>query len=184
MSLTVSKLAPSTGTDISLESGHVLEHEGKVIQTVTVRSDLRSTYSAPNSGDGTPVTPLRLTITPKRSDSWIWLRWTIFYEMHHDTVFLVHQDGSLIGYNSDRGNVRWSGILTPLYDNDYGSTPQNSTINWFVQAGSTASRYYDLAVRSSNANNRTLALNRPNGNAGSDSNEVGVSFGFAREIGG
>jgi hypothetical protein len=104
--------------------------------------------------------------------------------MHHDTVFLVQQDGSLIGYNTYRGNVRHSGILTPLYDNDYASTPQNSTINWFVRAGSTASRYYDLAVRSSSSSNFTLALNRNNNGTGGDSNEVGVSFGFAREISG
>jgi len=184
MTLTVNQLGPATGTDISLASGHRLQHEGKVIQTVTVRSDSRSTWSAPNSGNGTAVTALRLTITPTRSDSWIWLRWTIFYEMHHDSVFLVQENGNLIGFNTQRGNARWSGILTPLYDNDYSTTPQNSTINWFVRAGSTASRFYDLAVRSSSGGNYTLALNRCLNSAGTDGQEVGVSFGFAREIGG
>jgi hypothetical protein len=177
-------MAPATGSSIDLTAGTQLQHEGKVIQTVTVRSDARATFSSPNSGNGVPITNLRLTITPNRSDSWIWLRWTLFYEMYHDTVFLVQQDGSLIGFNTYRGNVRHSGILTPLYDNDYASTPQNSTINWFVRAGSTASRYYDLAVRSSSSGNYTLSLNRPNTSTGGDSNEVGVSYGFAREISG
>jgi hypothetical protein len=104
--------------------------------------------------------------------------------MHQDTVFLVQQNGSLIGYNTQRGNARWSGILTPLYDNDMNSTPQNSTINWFVRAGSTASRFYDLAIRSSQGSNFTFVLNRCLNNAGTDGQEVGVSFGFAREIGG
>jgi hypothetical protein len=184
MSLTVSNIEPATGDQISLATGHILQHEGKVIQTVFVRSDLRATYSASNSGNGTAVTPLRLTITPTRSDSWIWLRWTVFYEMHHDTVFLVQENGNLIGFNTYRGNARWSGILTPLYDNDYSTTPQNSTINWFVRAGSTTSRFYDLAVRSSSSGNYTLALNRCLNSAGTDGQEVGVSFGFAREIGG
>lgn len=184
MSLTLTSMAPATGSSIDLTAGTQLQHEGKVIQTVTVRSDARATFSAPNSGNGVPITNLRLTITPNRSDSWIWLRWTLFYEMHHDTVFLVQQDGNLIGFNTYRGNVRHSGILTPLYDNDYGTTPQNSTINWFVRAGSTVSRFYDLAVRSSSAGNYTLALNRPVNSTGADSNEVGVSFGFAREISG
>jgi len=184
MSLTTTSIAPASGSNINLVPGTELHHEGKVIQTITVRTDVRGTYSAPNSGNGVAITPLRLTITPKRSDSWIWLRWTIFYEMDHDTVFLAHQDGSLIGFNTYRGNVRHSGILTPLYDADYSTTPQNSTINWFVRAGSTSSRFYDLAVRSSNTGNYTLSLNRSLNSAGTDGQEVGVSFGFAREISG
>ena len=182
MILTTNNISPATGDEISLDAGTELHHEGRIIQTVIVRTDVRQTFSAPNSGNGTPVTPLRLTITPKRSDSWIWLRWTLHYEMHHDTVFLAQENGSLIGFNTYRGNVRWSGILTPLYDNDYGSTPQPSTINWFVRAGSTNSRFYDLAVRSSSTGNFTLALNRPVGSAGGDNNEVGISYGYAREI--
>jgi hypothetical protein len=102
--------------------------------------------------------------------------------MHHDTVFLVQQDGSLIGYNTDLGNNRWSGILTPLYDNDYSTTPQVSTINWFVVAGSTAARTYQLCVRSGGSGNHTFALNRSLNSAGTDGQEVGVSHGIAREI--
>lgn len=184
MSVYVSNIGPATGTDINLQTGHFLEHEGKVIQTVSVRTDVRTTVTANNSGDGNPITQLRLTITPRRSDSWIWLRWTVNYEMHHDTVFLVQQNGGLIGFNTYRGNVRHSGILTPLYDNDYSTTPQQSTINWFVRAGSTASRFYDLAVRSSSSGVFTFALNRSLNSAGTDGQEVGVSWGFAREISG
>ena len=184
MTLTVTNLIPQSGTDISMASGHRLHHEGKVIQTVYVRSDARNTYTASPSGNGTAITPLRLTITPQRADSWIWLRWTIFYEMHHDTVFLVQENGTLIGFNTYRGNVRHSGILTPLYDNDYSTTPQSSTINWFVRAATLTSRFYDLAVRSSSSGTYTLALNRSLNSAGTDGQEVGVSFGFAREISG
>jgi hypothetical protein len=182
MTLTVSNLNPLSGSEIGLFSGHQLHQDGKVIQTVNVRSDVRTTYTALNTGNGTAITQLRLTIVPRRANSWIWLRWTLFYEMHHDTVFLVHQNGTLIGFNTYRGNVRHSGILTPLYDNDYASTPQNSTINWFVRADSTASRFYDLAVRSSSGTSYTFALNRTIGSTGADNSEVGVSFGFAREI--
>ena len=184
MTVTVSNIGPQSGSDISLAAGHQLQHEGKVVQNVTVRTDVRTTFSAPNSGIGTAVTQLRLTIIPRRSDSWIWLRWTVFYEMHHDTMFVVHQNGSLIGFNTYRGNVRFSGILTPAYDADYSTTPQQNTINWFVRAGSTASRFYDLAVRSSGGSNHTLALNRSLNSAGTDGQEVGVSWGIAREISG
>ena len=184
MTLTVTNLIPQSGTSISMASGHRLHHEGKVIQTVYVRSDARNTYTASPSGNGTAITPLRLTITPQRADSWIWVRWTIFYELNHDTVFLVQENGALIGYNTYRGNVRHSGILTPLYDNDYSTTPQSSTINWFVRAGTLNSRYYDPAVRSANTGTHTMGFNRTVSSTGSDNNEAGVSFGFAREISG
>jgi len=184
VTLTVQNLASATGSQIAIPSGHRLQHQGKVIQTVYVRSDARATYTAAPSGDGTQITPLNLTITPTRTDSVIWLRWTIFYEMYHDCMFIVHRNSSLIGYNTYRGNVRYSGILAPHYDNDYNSTPQTSTINWFDRPGTTSATTYQLAVRSSNSPTNTLSLNRTIGNVGTDGYEVGVSWGFAREISG
>lgn len=185
MTLTVNNLTPASGSEISIPSGHKLSHQGKVVQTVYVRSDARVTYSALPTGDGTAITQMNLTITPTRADSTIWLRWTMFYEMYHDCMFVVQRNGVLIGYNTSRGNVRFSGILTPKYDNDYSSTPQNDTINWFDQPNTTSAVTYSLAVRSSNSPTNTFALNRTVANAGADSgHEVGVSWGFAREISG
>lgn len=182
MTLTVGGLAPATGTQLTVNNG--LIQAGTIVQWVQVSTSVRTTYAANPSGDGTAITQLNLTITPKRADSVIWLRWTTFYEMHHDCGFVVHKNGTLIGYNTYRGNVRWSNILTPLYDNDYSSTPQQSTINWFDPAGNTTARTYSLAVRSSSTGSFTYALNRPLGNAGADGNEVGHSWGWAREIAG
>lgn len=184
MSVTINNLEPQSGSEIVFNAAHQMQHQGKVVQTITVTTSSRGTYAANNSGNGTQITPLNLTITPWRADSWIWLRWTVAYEMHHDTVFLVQQDGSLIGFNTDLGNNRWSGILTPQYDNDYSTTPQVSTINWFVLAGSTAARTYQLCVRSSGGGNWTFSLNRCLNSAGTDGQEVGVSHGIAREISG
>jgi hypothetical protein len=179
-SLTVNKLQPQSGTAISFPNR--LLQSGRVVQTATVRTDTRPTYTAQPSGDGTEITQLRISITPTSIYSWIWIRYTIHYEMHHDCGFGIMQNSALIGYNTYRGNVRWSNILTPLYDNDYGSTPQNSTINWFVRAGSTVSRYYSPCVRSSSGGTYTFAMNRPVGSAGQDDHENGVSFGWVREI--
>jgi hypothetical protein len=184
MTVSTNNIWPATGSEITLGSGTRLHHEGKVIQTIYVRSDARPTYTALNSGDGTAITQLNLTITPQRGDSFIWLRWVVHYEMHHDSVFVVQENGTLIGYNTFRGNARFSGILTPIYDNDYGSTPQTSTINWFVRASTTTARTYQLAVRSAGGNNWTFAMNRPVGSSGVDGHENGVSYGFAREISG
>ena len=180
--LTTSNINPVAGSGLINLGSNVLMTEGQVVQTQYVRTDVRATYTALNSGNGTEITQLRVSITPRAATSWIWIRYTVHYEMHHDTVFLVQQNSSLIGYNLERGNVRHSGILTPLYDNNYDSTPQNSTINWFVKAGSTASRYYSLAVRSSSGGQFTFALNRSVGALGQNDYENGVSYGIVREI--
>jgi hypothetical protein len=182
-SWTVSTPQPSTTTSAVLTGHHRLMHQGKVVQTVTVTTHTRPTLTALNSGNGSVIsTALNLTIVPWRADSTIWLRWTIAYEVSHDSVFLVQQDGTLIGYNTDLGNNRWSGILTPQYDNDYSTTPQVSTINWFVVAGSTASRTYQLCIRSGGGGQPTFVLNRTVSSAGTDGQENGVSHGIAREI--
>jgi hypothetical protein len=183
MSVTINNLEPATGSEIVFNAAHQMQHQGKVVQTVTVTAHNRPTVTASNSGNGTNInSSLNLTITPYRADSTIWLRWTVAYEVHHDTVFLVQRDGSLIGYNTDQGNNRWSGILTPQYDNDYSSTPQVNTINWFDPAGSTATRTYSICIRSAGGSNFTFACNRSLASAGQDGQEVGVSHGIAREI--
>jgi hypothetical protein len=183
MTLTVNNLEPASGTEIVFNAAHKLLHQGKVVQTITVSTSTRPTLTAANSGNGTVLTTaLNLTITPWRADSTIWLRWTVAYEVSHDSVFLVQQDGSLIGYNTDLGNNRWSGLVTPQYDSDYSTTPQVSTINWFALAGSTAARTYQLCIRSSGGGQPTFALNRTISSAGTDGQENGVSHGIAREI--
>jgi hypothetical protein len=183
MTVTINNLEPQSGTEIVFNAAHQMQHQGKVVQTITVTTHTRPTLTASNSGNGTLISSaLNLTITPYRADSTIWLRWTVAYEVNHDTVFLVQQDGTLIGYNTDLGNNRWSGILTPQYDNDYSSTPQVSTINWFVVAGSTTARTYQLCIRSGGGSNHTFVLNRSISSAGTDAYEVGVSHGIAREI--
>ena len=185
MSVTIQNLEPQSGNEIVFNAAHQMHHQGKVVQTITVTTSSRPTLTAINSGNGTLISSaLNLTITPYRADSWIWLRWTVAYEVNHDTVFLVQQDGSLIGFNTDLGNNRWSGILTPQYDGDYSTTPQVSTINWFVLAGSTTARTYQLCIRSSGGSNHTFALNRTISSAGTDGQENGVSHGIAREISG
>jgi hypothetical protein len=182
MTVTLGGLAPATGTQTTINNG--LIQQGTVVQYVQVGSSVRTTYTSSPSGNGTAITQLNLTITPKRADSVIWLRWTVFYEMHQDNMFLVQKDSSLIGYNTYRGNVRWSGILAPRYDNDYSSTPQVSTINWFDPAINTTARTYSLAVRGSGSGTYTFGLNRSLASTGTDGQEVGHSWGWAREIAG
>ena len=162
---------------------------GSVVQTVVRRSDVRTTYAANNSGNGTNVAELVLAITPKFASSTIICDWMINGEMHQDAVFLMHKDGSLVtasgnqGYNSAAGNARQSGMVSAFYDQNQDSTPSNWKLTYVDSTTlSTASRSYAPAVRGSGASNWTLALNHTLNGSNSDNYESMVSIGIAMEI--
>ena len=173
---------------ISIPSGHNLHYPGSIVQVQTVRSDLRTTYSSAASGNGTTVSELNLTITPKFSNSLIACQWMINGEMHHNNVFLIHRDGALVtttgqtGYNSTTGNSRWSGYASAFYDQNESSTPSNWFIQYFGTANSTASTTIAPAVRASSGTAYTFYLNRTVASAGSDGSETMVSTGMIMEI--
>jgi hypothetical protein len=160
---------------------------GSVIQTVWQRTDNTTAYTAPSSGNGNTVTDLNITITPRFSDSTIICQWMINGELHQDVVWLIHKNGVLqtspAGYNTSVGNVRRSGMMSGFYDQNEDSTPSNwSLIYVDDQLGSTATRTYAPAVRSSSAGIYTLALNRTLNASGVDAHERMVSIGIAQEI--
>ena len=161
---------------------------GTVLQVKTVRSDLRTTYSSATSGNGTTVSALNLTITPKFSNSLLIAQWMINGELHHDNVFLIHKDGQLItttgetGYNSDVGNLRYSGFVPSTYDNDSSTTPQNFWIQYFAISNSASQLTFAPAVRSSSGTAYTFHLNRTQESTGADAREQSVSTGIIWEI--
>lgn len=177
--------APSGG---AITASSDVYSPGMVIQAATVRTDARNTYSVSNSGDGTTVTDLNLTITPKYSSSLLIIQWMINGESHHDTSWLIHKDGSLIttsgyeGYNSQGGNNRWSGVLISKYDNNYNSTPSNLFFQFAYPAFNTTSQTFAPAVRSSSSGTTTLYLNRTVASAGADYYENTVSSGIIWEV--
>lgn len=163
-------------------------YPGSVVQVQTVRSDSRTTIASNNSGDGTTITQLNLSITPKFANSKLIMQWMINGEHHQDNVFLIHKNGSLIttpgatGYNAESGNVRWSGIASGFYDQNESTTPSN----WFIQyeciSGSTTLQTFAPATRSSQATNYTFYLNRVFANTGGENSETMVSNGTIWEI--
>ena len=180
--LTVGSIAPATGNTLAMQSGHVIRQPNVYINHWYIRDDIRTTYAANNSGNGTAITGVRLTITPRYSNSTIRLRWTLHGEGNENIVFLVHKNTSLIGYNTQRGNARFSGITTCLYDQNVDSTPHLTTVDWYDRANTTSAINYDVAVRSSNGTNYTYFHNRTSGSTGTANHEIGISFGFAWEI--
>jgi hypothetical protein len=163
-------------------------YPGSVVQVQTVRSDSRVTFASNNSGNGTTVTPLNLSITPKFANSRLIIQWMVNCEVNNNDVFLIHRNGSLItttgetGYNSESGNVRWSGFVSANYDQDVASTPDNYFIQYSCIAGSTVSQVFAPAVKSTDATNYTFFLNRSALNTGQDGYETMVSTGTIWEI--
>ena len=160
---------------------------GSIVQTVYARTDVRSTYSSTNSGNGTTVTDLNISITPRSATNRLIIQWMINGELHQDNVFLIHRDGALITTAGEEGrnsinNNRWTGYATGFYDQNEDSTPSNWLIQYSQIAGSTAARTYAPAVRSSSSANFTLSLNRTLNNLTQDSYETMVSTAVIYEV--
>jgi hypothetical protein len=166
-----------------------LDRPGKIIQAHTVRSDVRTTYSALPSGNGTPVAQMNMGLFPRRADSWVLVQWMLCGEMHNDCVWLIHQNDSVIttapyqGFNNLVGNTgRWVGYVPAGYDADDNSTPHNYFIQWYGPVGDTQPRIYTPAIRSSSSGSYTWALNRTLGSVGQDGFENMISTGVIMEI--
>ena len=159
-----------------------------IVQVKYVRTDVQTTYTTPTSGNGTTITQLNLTITPKYSNSLLLMQWMINGELHQDNVFLIHRDGSLVttstyeGYNNVTGNSRWSGMMSGFYDQNEDSTPSNWFLQYLMPASSTSSTTLAPAIRSSSGSNYTFALNRTINAASQDAYERMVSTGTIWEI--
>jgi hypothetical protein len=187
----VGNVAPISGsTAISVPSNTVIRPGGSVIQVQTVRSDTITTFSAPNSGQGTTITNLNLTIAPKTANNLLLFRWQVCGESPWNVNFLIHRDGSLItdagyqGYNNVIGNVNLqSGYVTSWYDNNNDSTGTTYFIQYAIRPTNTNSRTYAPAVRSSeNGATHTFYLNRTVASTGSNNYENGVSSGIVMEL--
>ena len=176
--------------DGAITLGGNINSPGMIIQTAVVRTDARTTYSSAASGNGTTITDLNLTITPKFSTSLLVMQWMINCEIPAgwDNVFLIHKDGALIttagyeGYNSQGGNNRWSGVMVGNYDNNNDSTMGNHFLQYAIPASSTVSQTFAPAIRSASATAYTLYLNRTVGSTGQDNYEVTVSSGVIWEV--
>lgn len=180
---------PTNSNVITIPAGHVLYAPGMIAQVKYFRSDVRTTYTANTSGNGTTVTELNLTITPKFANSLLLMQWMINGEMHQDSVFLIHRDGSLVttagytGYNSVGGNNRWSGVMSAFYDQDQASTSSNWFLQYAMPAVSTAATTFAPAVRASGGTAYTLSLNSTLANSGgADNYENTISTGTIWEI--
>ncbi len=159
---------------------------GSVIQTVYRRTDARFTYSSATTPIGTAIGELGLTITPKKANSLLVMKWMINGEFYQDNVFVILEDGALIqqpgyqGFNNTRPNEIQNGIMAARYDQDENSTMSNWFLFFTAPANSTTARTYFPAIRGTSTH--TFALNRTIGSTGADAYENAVSAGYIMEI--
>lgn len=153
---------------------------GMVVQVQTVRSDYRGYYG----GNDTPLAVLAITITPKYSTSLLICQWYVSGEANEDVVLRVQKDGSTPpdGYNTEAGNVAWSGIVAWEYDRNQSSTPGQRVVNYFDAPGNTIPHTYVPSVRDSSTGSDGIYLNRTFNSTGANAYEATVSFGMIWEI--
>lgn len=155
---------------------------GNIIQVVNTRVDALSSYSF-SSGNGTEISALNMTITPKYSNSKLLIFWEFGYESNYNGSIVVWKNGSILnnGYNTVIGNQPYSGYATTAYDGgDVASTPNRNTITFVDSPGVTTATTYSLAIRSHEAS--TFRLNQAFSNAGANAYENQVSLGYIMEI--
>lgn len=174
---------------INPQTGNILYKSPQaVVQIVTVRMDTITTTTSAGFteiGGGN----LRLSITPKFSNSRLVIRFGIFGEFNdHNAVWRLYRDGAVMatageqGYNSNAGTNNWSGYFMDFYDQDQASTANKYNLIYSHLAGSTANRYYSVHFLGSDGGNRTWYQNRCVGSAGQNDYENGVSVGHVIEV--
>jgi hypothetical protein len=178
----------SSNWAINLPSNNYINAPGHILQTQWVRTPTQTTYGVAVTGNGTTMSALAITITPRSASSLLICSWMINYEVGENATFLVHKDGALIttagyqAYNNVVGNLRYSGVMNAMYDADNSTTPSNGYMQYAVISGSTAAATYAPAIRGTGASALTLYLNRAVSSAGTDGQEVTVSTGVIMEI--
>lgn len=172
--------------DSSIAGGLVLP--GSVVNFAYVEEDRRLSVAA-NNNNWSILGALDITIERTVPGSSFQCVWMVNGEATgHDHTFVVYRGGSLIGYNTDAGAQRWSGVSHGWYDRDNNSTQYNNSIVWYDAAPSDASFpvgteiVYRVGTRSSNTTNYTYWLNRTDSRGGQNAYENTVSAGYVMEI--
>ena len=163
---------------------------GSVVQCIVKRYDGQTSYTTGTSTSGVEITDLRVTITPKYSNSLIYCIFQIFGEGQstHDYIYRVFKNGTVptgtyAGFNTTSGDLHYSGIAQALpYEGDYNSTPYATTMQYHDYPGTSgAAITYAPGVKDTYGTSRLFYVNRTVGTP-QNGYEVGVSFATAWEI--
>jgi hypothetical protein len=181
---TIGAAALTLTTPLPLASGGtgVASNVGTVASVNMLQTRTQGDFAAGTSGNGTAITPLNITFTPKQAGNKVILEFTINGEAQAtDIVFIVSRNDTLLA-DSYGGNNRWEGIAAQAYDVDSTSTPGNMSIRILDLNTLATETTYKLQVRSSYGTALTFRLNRTYNSAGADQNEAMLSVVTATEI--
>ena len=181
------------GTQLDFGNDGSLILPGSVVNFAYVEYDGRTGTSCPNN-TYTTIPQMEIEIQRKVAGSSFHVVFMINGECtSHDHVLSIHRrvnggGWSVIGYNTDVGTQRWSGVNHGWYDRDNNSTPYNMSGVWYDSSpsnstfpvGSTIG--YTVGTRSSNNGNRTFWINRTDSRIGQNAYENMVSTGYVMEI--
>ena len=181
------------GTQLDFGDSGALVLPGSVVNFAFVEYDGRTSTSC-NNNSFTVIPQMEIEIERKVAGSSFHIAFMINGEnTSHDHGLTIHRrpangSWSLIGYNTDVGTQRWSGVNHGWYDRDNNSTPYNMSGIWYDPAPSNSSFPvgskigYTVGTRSSNSGNRTFWINRTDSRIGQNAYENMVSSGYVMEI--
>lgn len=172
----------NTVANINTNINNITAIPGTIANVVTVQTREQWTYSAPISGNGTEITPLKLTLTPKKAWNKVILEWIVNGEMTTNTVYIVTRNWVLLTDTTNGSNNRWAWITAQPYDVNVDSTPNNAIIKIIDNNTLWVESNYELRVRSSEATPRILYLNRTVISTWTDAHEASLSTWVATEI--
>lgn len=176
------------GTIYGTDTGSI-KAPGTVVQVVTRRVDTQTSYSVAGNVNGSEITDMRVTITPKFANSLILIQWQLHGEgaSTHDYVYNVWKNGAIptgtyAGYNTASGNTAYSGVAQAMpYEGDYNSTPFTQHMQFIDYPNTTSAVIYGPGIKDSYSAARTWYLNRAVATP-QNGYEVAVSFVTAWEI--
>ena len=208
MRITGDRLEPTLGTNITVPSGLGISvgnnkigeigtdygaFKGNVVQCKVTRYDIQTSGSTGTGVDGAELTGMRVSITPKFSNSMILCQFQVHLEMNSaewDAMFTVYRNGAVptgtyAGFNTVVGNNYWSGLaVTASYDgvNNASSTPYTQSFIYHDFPATINTLTYAPGIKASDPGAKTFYINRTTGSTGGNSNECGVSFSTVWEI--
>ena len=181
------------GTQLDFGDSGALVLPGSVVNFAFVEYDGRTSTSC-NNNSFTVIPQMEIEIERKVAGSSFHVAFMINGEnTSHDHGLTIHRRAagggwSLIGYNTDVGTERWSGVNHGWYDRDNNSTPYNMSGIWYDPAPSNSTYPvgskigYTVGTRSSNSSNFTFWINRTDSRIGQNAYENMVSSGYVMEI--
>lgn len=173
----------NTVANINTNINNITAIPGTIANVVTVQTREQWTYSTPISGNGTEITPLKLTLTPKKAWNKVILEWIINGEINDvNSVYIVTRNWVLLTDTTNASNNRWAWITAQPHDTNYASTPDNAVVKIIDNNTLWVESNYELRVRSSNWTANTLYLNRTVSSVWADGYETSLSTWIATEI--